>query len=567
MAFHYRWQQWPSKRLKLAGLAILSLVVNEFGPTDLPATLLHVCLVFYTIYVASRSLLPRAYPELAPSRGVSVVLAGGTVSIAWVFSEGFTGEAISGLSFILVTLVVCIVLDAYFRKFDGSDLEYPTDHYVHIVDQWHPGMSRTDVVERQREWQLVLGRADEGWLVALTDFMSRAVVVGVLGIPVSVLGGLLGVVGLFYPISDLLILGAAIFGPSLTRLSTMFKDEREVFAAANVQTPIVETLSSQWLQPKGLFSALFVLAGVTFPALVFFTFLGLIPVVWDLVSEFASVESQLQDLVLGSALAVAILSTLLLFSVFGLWYWRAELRRLPTFLQHWWKHNANDSAVKDVEDPDVTRPPGWMLPPTVLLLTTSATVYIYRFADSKADVVSGLLLYLVLWFGGIALVLWSVRLWMKRDPQPVSGEGRALVAGFFVQNTGIMVVSAVFLSTTGASTAAILRRVSGFVLLPVFSTAGFYFADVVEWSPENRSRSRYVPFGYAITCCVVFSGVASFYNAGVLAAVMLFGASIVALLAGVEYLGEWMKRRHLPADQISDRQTTVDESGYGRESD
>lgn len=125
--------------------------------------------------------------------------------------------------------------------------------------------------------------------------------------------------------------------------------------------------------------------------------------------------------------------------LYGLWFWYRETYRLPHFLVYWRNNQPNGHEIEPTDDlPQlVTRPPGYLLPPTILWIPV---IWSLNGLNGGDPAIPDSILFSVGWVLAFLGVLWTVRWTFRNEPQPPKTDGRAILSSFYIQLTWLWII-------------------------------------------------------------------------------------------------------------------------------
>lgn len=176
-------------------------------------------------------------------------------------------------------------------------------------------------------------------------------------------------------------------------------------------------------------------------------------------------------------------------SAFGVWFWLRMLERLPAFLEDW-EHAVGLRAASERE-PETTRPMGVMVPPSLAVFASTLWLIHVSRTTGQLVVTPQDMAYALAWPAILGLLLASVWLTRRRDPQTAASDNRALPAALLVQiGIGSVFLWLEFPADTGAQTVSVAfspLAVMMLVGIPLF----FYLQDVYLWGERREDIGMY----------------------------------------------------------------------------
>ncbi|WP_435066092.1 hypothetical protein [Halobaculum sp. EA56] len=379
------------ERQRVASLALFSLGTELVTVLHIIADVASLCLLFYAMYVVTHWVIEVLDSELATNRGLRVVLAGLSVGFGLAFPLGQPWPIVT--LFLLGTLLV----DQFLLK--SSIIEHPRETSIR-TDVLFGLNSRSEAIH---EWALLEQRLKsvdsqvDRWVAMVT---RRTLPTLTLVAPCFLLGGLAVILSFIFPVLEVLLLGGALLGPVLVRNVSTYDSQGELLRFLDIEERTSEVLLHPDLRNVPGFALIgVILLNISFPALLFFSSLVLVP---QIVGTYRSriVISGLIDGVIITGLAATVALTFITFSLYGLWYWLRMFRRLPATVR--WLRTVSSQSIDTntkIDEPAVGRPPVGMIPAGLLLCTF---VFIVRATPETKDAAEVWLLgYFGLWLAGI----------------------------------------------------------------------------------------------------------------------------------------------------------------------
>lgn len=343
-------------------------------------------------------------------------------------------------------------------------------------------------------------------------------------IPVFLLGLVGGILSGYFPLLEGLVVGwlalekvAVLFPAALgSRLRTSQRVE--------VDSRLFESIETALSSIKGAVMTLFAFLGIVITAGIFSIGVVHVPGAIDTVEIFLDgLGTPGFPVLRSSAILLGGLSgvlTSLFVGTYGLWYWLRALRRIPLYLA-WWQ-DARRSTPETTETTclsDVpTLPPGYMLPPSILVALFS------DWASPSSVVASSLGAYLLLWGSAFLVALWTVVHAVRQSPRDPRTDGFAVPASVAVQLSSFY-VGTLFAGTTVLVVAFLWLLVLMANYLPdAFAVAGRHEDD---WL-------RFGHGGYLLAWAGVFAMLSLLWTDGTLATLVaaILAAGGLLLLLG-----------------------------------
>lgn len=367
-------------------------------------------------------------------------------------------------------------------------------------------------------------------------------------------GGLAALLNTLYPIPELLVIAFVVTQrASRTGIRLPFSGLIE-FVTIDFEARVVSAAKIATYGWKGTMSLVIVL-------------FGLVPSAITLAGTFALVTPYLRLLLQGlgdgtPSIALPtnrvrfgiLIATFGIFGLYGFWFWLRELTRLPRFLESWTGRRRPRESQTFKQPNDIgalSKPRGFMIPPTLLLLTGIAVSGLENLSllpvlPWSRDVIEGGLIVLwgVLAMLTIGSIWWSIH---STDSQSIHGENLLLPSTLLVEWFGIGILLYAFLLSeafTGSVTQVVIRFLMttwpGLAILAV--VIGYFYlpdATAVLNTPAGRPW-----FGYAYS--VVFYSFLTLVVYGLsgslLLSIVLLVGSILAVFGMYSTIGTIVRR-------------------------
>lgn len=391
-----------------------ALVVGGLvGPDDAPALLLAV-LYGYLIYVFTPTVFPEQVASVTTRRGFRLLTAANAVQFPVVLlgSYPFAVRALSLGGFASLAVYVVAVQRRSILERDG----YP----VGFADAFTPTVDVRSDYDADPDGDRLTAFWVPFGLLAFLAFAYTCFVVIVLGL-------LLVVLYLMYPVPELAVLGWVGYRylPA-ERLPAIpgFREDRPL----DVEASVVESAGVATQGLKGLLTVVLAVFGFSIPLVFLFVSVAI-------VVQSASIVTQLSSGTPSQWVAAFVgYTTALVLGCYGTWYWFRQFVRLPWFLDAWRERLPVEVAVEypDPERPLRARPPGLLLP-MVLLVVVMVDAQRYG-SWPEAPVVPPT--HLAAWTALLGVVLWTAYRGQVGRAQEPSTDALALPAAFLVQMLG-----------------------------------------------------------------------------------------------------------------------------------
>lgn len=318
--------------------------------------------------------------------------------------------------------------------------------------------------------------------------IAAVLVVGVLtGAFAALLGGLVGLLALFYPVPELLVVGWLAAG------ALGIRNRVPSGGGADLESAAFDASAHVFRSAKGMFAL--VLVAVSLAAAVVLFLFGVVGAV-ALVSVSAAVAVADASLtavpLLDWATVVLLLCGFPLAGAVALLHWVRSLRRLPAFLHAWNERWDAVEADGDPPDASVAVPPGGLL---VAMGLFNCLFLRLTAVDGRAGEVAFVVVGTVLFAG----TFWSLRATRGRTPQPPLDDNLMLPMSAVLTLGGTLPSLRIFTDGAGA-------------LLGV-AAGGIVFVVVFFYAPEfmllgKRAKGwrrgiRFVPETVAAVGCLI----------------------------------------------------------------
>lgn len=226
--------------------------------------------------------------------------------------------------------------------------------------------------------------------------------------------------------------------------------------------------------------------------------------------------------------------SVLVATVYGVWYWIRMLERLPSYLDFW----ADKVGKRETEAPEsrITRPVGVMIPPTMAIFATLLWMVLDQTNGPGLSTLD--ILYAITWPLLIVGMLASVWLTRHRNPQPPETDGRAIPLSLVVQLLGgVSAVSWIGNASNENAPSLVFSPFGAFILvaIPWF----FYLQDVYLIGEEYEGVKHYVFPTYLILFGTVV-GILGLVATGWTRLMLLFLGIVLVSSAGLLSLEEYM---------------------------
>lgn len=226
--------------------------------------------------------------------------------------------------------------------------------------------------------------------------------------------------------------------------------------------------------------------------------------------------------------------SVLVATVYGVWYWIRMLERLPSYLDFW----ADKVGKRETEAPEsrITRPVGVMIPPTMAIFATLLWMVLDQTNGPGLSTLD--ILYAITWPLLIVGMLASVWLTRHRNPQPPETDGRAIPLSLVVQLLGgVSAVSWIGNASNENAPSLVFSPFGAFILVAV--PWFFYLQDVYLIGEEYEGVKHYVFPMYLILFGTVV-GILGLVATGWTRLMLLFLGIVLVSSAGLLSLEEYM---------------------------
>lgn len=364
----------------------------------------------------------------------------------------------------------------------------------------------------------------------ITKSMIVIAVIGLFSIVTLIFGLLMRVVGRFFPLPELAILGWTLTGTVFSTLGIGSLPDPQF----DIEDELNKILSLMFVNfTKTSLVAIFIFLGFFVSSVPFLFVIRAIPIFSSITVD--SAQANLSRV--GATLTLVI--GLVLFASHGLWYWWRTVQRVPSYFQ--WLRDGE--ATTSVVSPVYATLPGAaiMIPPTFGYL------YGAHFLHTHPD-----LSYYPLWISalialamipGIALILLSVFFTRKRNstdaPQPPNYEHKILPGGFVIQVS----IMSIFLGITTNYNSIIQSGLAGVGLIELvgggeslwllfFGVVMFYYQDIFGGLAKENNRS-----GLIALCVLVLGAIA--FAPGINPVIKWASAIVISALVMYTFYVKW----------------------------
>lgn len=466
-----------TKKQKLLTLAVASILTHEVPALSAVDRVIEIALLFYAIYWFAPSALPGEFEPITKNVGFRALAASTTIVFTRIYSPATGGW----LSLVVFYFVSAVVVEQYAARVD--DERYPEHFYRWMIRALVQSQSESEKSSEIEEW-VTVRRGEAGtWFGSLMVFVERALVSLGLLLPFFVLGVFVAAFGLVYPIPELLAVGWV--GGS------RFLRGFDRYETVDIEQPIYTVLSTDISNSLKAFTALIATgSGFFFHATIFSIFAyGVVPI-FDVLGPAIHLSPLRSTLIFAFGTSLAL--TLLLFPVYGLWFWRRELKRLPAFLSYWeWRHS-EPRREEDRPKCQTSRPPGLLLPSSVLLLTLPLALVVTEVPDALGDAEVTIAGYLIVWLLAAGLMVWSIRWPYQNEAQPPRTEQWSIPTSHVIQGlaVGIAITGMMSVVQWEPGTGMVIATQTLYPIL-TFSTVGllgaviFFIGDVVAYPLDH----------------------------------------------------------------------------------
>ncbi|MDT3434706.1 hypothetical protein [Haloarcula sp. 1CSR25-25] len=470
------------------GFGLFTIYQTLGGGNTLVSPILTYVAFGYLVYAYIPDLYIERFGNIVEARGFRALTAVTTLYIGLLIGQ-MTGSApdqglfvhlpqdVGGIIVALLAgfIVITVVFSGYIhlvrgeRLFDRSGAPFETLD-VSSIRSIQGKLEKIESLPRRRRHLLVALYESEVGILYVT--------------PAIILGLALAVLGLLSPIPEGLVVVAVLgsYAPLGGRLPWSLPDRIDSDIEFRIADNLIETIQN----PKGmclsvfcilgiLTSGLFLVGGISFLIGAGRSFLEAWPgivAIPDVLGDRSLSELGVLSARLWANIGVG--TSLMTFSLYSLLYWFRQLQRLPAYVPFWQAYWQGESSSPPM--PSVTRPPGLFLPGNALLLGLGAATWLIM----KGSSLMGWVVFGVVWPVLVGIVVWSVRAGYRHPPQPLRGEGRAVVFAFGIQfvSFGVAVV--------------VLTQQSPW---PIFGTllvlVGFMYSPEVSMYSERRQGAAH----------------------------------------------------------------------------
>lgn len=502
-----------------------SLVVGTVLGVGIAPVVAATVLYGYLVYALAPRVFPRTVRHVTDRRGFRLLAAANAVLVPLLLYSPLPDVS----RFLLLGGV--LLLPAYLLVVQRGRVAGPGGYPIAFANGFDPTSNL------QREYHddpKVAARTPKFWTV-LALYGAIAVVFSYLTL--LVLGGLLALLYLTYPVPELLVLGwvgyrgllASRVGPAPPEhAGRRFDLEARVVTLAGVATDGI----------KGFTSVL--LAGIGLVVPVFFLYV----VVYNAGNAARIAGAMAAGSGTRLLAAVVGVTTLVVYGLYGVWYWLRLLSRVPHAMRAW--RDRLRAEVRTPPDrefgPLLARPPGYFLPAAAMLVALGLLVAAGDWpSDPRIP-----LPYLAVWLAGLAGTAWSTYRGVRGEPRGAAADWRALPGSYAVHLTGLwlwvdagdgdsLVVGALTGRVPAADlVAAFADPTTGFFLVVTVTPLYlFYVPDVIDSRrADGLRRFAYVPYLLAVgvaaaVVAVTATGFARLFG-GALAVAVLVAVAVSA---------------------------------------
>lgn len=369
--------------------------------------------------------------------------------------------------------------------------------------------------------------AEKGGVALVLFAVLNMIMIGLLHtLPAACLGIMIGLMNSLFPLLELLTLGWLV--------SHILIDRLEVWRGWSFPLSRLIEIEDEFYQgvaiashPKGLSAILIIIFGLELAASMFVLTFGLLTGSagdYFIVRFNAAIGRLLRaPLTYGIYLniwnAMGEMISLSTLGLYGVWFWFRELRRVPRFLRKWDENVLRETRIGGISYGGelVPRPPGLMLPPTLMFAVWSL------YFGSRIEFLRSPFVFAIVWPVLALTVTWTIWRGIYGKPQSPETDSYALPVAVTVQaiipGGAIWFIPATRSGLSLPSLAAICVIVSYF----------FFIEDVHQYAKRSEgvlgfSNSAYLGLGGVIIFCFGFLNI-RYFNAWV----MYAGAGLVVL--------------------------------------
>lgn len=493
----------------------VSLLVNSTGEFQLLGELAQWGLYLYVVYTLTPRLFPETVGDWVETRATRVLMTIGTL---WVLAglsgqEGFLG--LGSMPWIVLTVLLgSVIFGGYFRYLQREPFDEETGHaysfYVAIG------------AEESTEDEPTMDPTADSWVGLATSVLLLGIAGCLLTMCCLLFGNLLFVIGFFFPVLELTVLGWVVYTGVVSRVDSDVRHPGE----PDIESRFASALNAVFRTPmKGIPLSLLIILGIMLAGVPFLLVFRILTVA-D-VSELLFFATSARGLSI-----LALLVGLLVFSIYGLWYWLLVVRQVPAYVSQY--SEADTIAI----DPASTLPQGYLLPATPALLmpaTFSLVNAAYLHYTHESDLLP---VWLVVGEGVVMVpvVAFVVSRVLRTYRQSTASASvhHLPTGGFCTQVLSLTIagVAVVNYERIKESGLLIVPEIPGMWLwpMPIGLLAWYYLADAIQYESQHPGVQGKIMMGGIYTIfCLCFIALAR--RLLPLAWTILLGVVIVGLIA------------------------------------
>ena len=226
--------------------------------------------------------------------------------------------------------------------------------------------------------------------------------------------------------------------------------------------------------------------------------------------------------------------SVLVATVYGVWYWIRMLERLPSYLDFW----ANKVGKRETEAPEsrITRPVGVMVPPSMAIFATLLWMVLDQANSPGLSTLD--ILYAITWpllMVGIIVSVWLTR---HRDPQLPETDRTAIPLSLVVQLLGgVSAVSWIGNPSNAESPSLVFSPFGAFILIAV---PWFFFLQDVYLLGEGYEGVKHYVFPMYLFLFGTIVGILGLAATGWTRLMFLFLGFVLVSSSGLLSLEEYM---------------------------
>lgn len=393
--------------------ALGSFVLGSFAGSGDPVLVVVAFLYGYLIYVFTPTIFPDRVEHVTTRRGFRILTAINALQFP-VIAFGTPSVGVRMLS-----VGAWLLVPLYVVAIQGRSLLGPDGYPIAFADAFMPTVDLKTAYERNPDVQ---NWTSDFWLASgffiLTSFIFTCLVLPLLGI-------VLGILYFMYPVPEIVVLGWAGY----RTLGQAISDESaETSRRMDIEVTVLSATGVATQGLKGFVSVLLAGAGCVLPIMFLFTGVVIFGQPEFVRNEFTSATAT-------QVLATSVgLLTMFVFAIYGVWYWLRMFSRLQHFMTAWRANLPKETPTEygETNRPLVARPPGWFVPPTLLLLVFGHMLRYGSWPETPVVPRS----HLAVWVACLAVIVWSAYRGLVGAPQPPKTDSVALPAAVAVEGLG-----------------------------------------------------------------------------------------------------------------------------------